>query len=114
MAPHIRRSRRQGKAIQNTRGDRCVCARLWYAMRVLRSFTASDLMAVAEAESRRTTRAFCLNLVKAGFLVAIPRANTRDPATYRLTRNSGPQCPAVLRKQGVVWDFNTSTEYPIT
>lgn len=102
------------KFIQNAKGENCVRARLWYAMRVLRSFTVSDLLAVAEIENRRTTSSFLNTLARAGFLVA-RRGNRgrREETSFRLARNSGPQCPAVLRKGAAVWDFNTNTEHPV-
>lgn len=102
------------KFIQASKGDRCVRARLWYAMRVLRGFTVSDLLAVAEIDNRKTTASYLNTLVRAGFLTA-RRGNRgrREETTFRLARNSGPQCPAVLRKGAAVWDFNTNTEYPV-
>lgn len=102
------------KFIQNAKGENCVRARLWYAMRVLRSFTVSDLLAVVEIENRRTTSSFLNTLARAGFLVA-RRGNRgrREETSFRLARNSGPQCPAVLRKGAAVWDFNTNTEHHV-
>ncbi|HZF97809.1 MAG TPA: hypothetical protein VEY92_06125 [Pseudoxanthomonas sp.] len=102
------------KFIQNAKGKHCVRARLWYAMRVLRSFTVSDLLAVADIEKRRTASSFLNTLARAGFLNA-RRGNRgrREETTFRLARNSGPQCPAVLRKGEAVWDFNTNTEHPV-
>ncbi|WP_162407322.1 hypothetical protein [Pseudoxanthomonas jiangsuensis] len=95
-------------------GDQGVQARLWYAMRVLRSFTPSELMAVAEVESRRNTRNYCQRLARAGFLAAIPAPRRlQQETTFRLVRNTGPKCPGVLLARGVVWDHNTNQEYPI-
>lgn len=102
------------RIIQIAKGEHCVRARLWYAMRVLRSFTVSELLAVTEIENRRTTSSFLNTLVRAGFLSA-RRGNRgrREETTYRLARNSGPHCPALLRRGATVWDFNTHTEHPV-
>lgn len=93
---------------------RRICIRLWYSIRVLRTFTVSDLIAVAEVGNRRTTCAYLNTLRRAGFLT-VRRCNPGhgDESTWRLVRNTGPQCPAILRRGAAVWDFNTSSEYPV-
>lgn len=88
--------------------------RLWYAARVLRTFTLNELMAVAEIDNRATPRSFINTLTRAGYFSA-RRSNSalNRETTYRLARNTGPICPAFLRKSTVVYDFNTRTEYPV-
>jgi len=99
--------------IQTAKGQDCVRARMWYAMRVLRNFTLDELMAVTELTNRRTVGAYLHTLKRAGFVSARRgNAGRREPTNFRLIRNSGPQCPAELRKGAAVWDFNTNTEYP--
>lgn len=81
-------------------------------MRVLRSFTATDLMAVAEVESKRSVLAFLGLLTKAGFIATNHGNRGRHEQTqFRLIRNTGPKCPAILRAGKSVWDHNTDTEY---
>lgn len=107
------RARSVCKRIARTKGERHVRGRLWYAMRVLRSFTVFDLMAVAEVESKRSVLAFLGLLGKAGFVSAKYGNRGRHEVTqFRLVRNSGPKCPSILRAGKVVLDHNTLTEYP--
>lgn len=99
---------------QQTKGPRFVRGRLWYAMRTLRHFRLSELQAVAEVPNRATVQTFIAYLRRAGFVA--PRHLNRglhQETIFTLVRNSGPKCPAILKRRTVVWDYNTDTEYPI-
>lgn len=85
--------------------------KLWTAMRILRRFTASELCAVAECDSRGAALAFLNQLRHAGY--TRNSRNGNEEAVWALTRNTGPLCPAVLKNRTVVWDHNTRQEYPI-
>ncbi len=102
------------KLVQAAKGEACINAKRWYAMRVLRSFTVGDVLAVTETDNRSTTIGYLNKLTRAGFLAA-KRGNrgAREETTYRLVRNSGPQCPAIIRHGKAVWDFNLNKEFPI-
>ncbi len=102
------------RQIAKTKGANHLRGRLWYAMRVLRTFTASDLMAVAEIEKRHSVLTFLSLLRRSGYLSATYGNRGRHELTsFRLVRNSGPKCPSTLRNGTVMWDHNTETEYPI-
>lgn len=111
MAPPLTRGaawhRAQNKAARNDHR----CGKLWYAMRTLRRFTASELMAVADNPNRASVLAYCNKLRHAGYLRNFTRGQYE--AIWTLIRDTGPLCPAILNNCTVVWDFNTDQEYPI-
>lgn len=103
------------RIVRAAASGRRICIRLWYSIRVLRTFTVSDLLAVAEISNRRTACAYLNTLRRAGFLaVRHGSAGSLEESTWRLVRNTGPQCPAILRRGAAIWDFNTCTEYPLS
>lgn len=87
------------------------CGKLWYAARVLRRFTATELLAVADCGTRASTLAWLNKLRNAGYFRNQRIGN--GEAVWTLIRDSGPTCPAILNNRTLVWDFNTEQEYPI-
>lgn len=108
--PPTARSARRNQATRAKRGDHR-CGKLWFAMRILRRFTASELCAVAEHVNKGSAQAYLNKLRHAGFLRAIE--NPGQETVWVLIRNSGPQVPAIIRNRTAVWDYNTGTEYAI-
>lgn len=106
--------RRRSKKTQplKTKAPQTVLAttRVWRCMRQLRSFTAPDLMATAEATARavdRLTRA----LVGVGYVRVVRKSSGEvgDYTAYRLLRDTGPHAPRI-RADGRVWDVNLQQE----
>lgn len=100
--------------IRRTKGHGFMRGKLWYAMRTLRSFRISELIAVAEAPNRDSVQTFVGQLRRAGYIH--PRHLNRgahQETIFTLVRNSGPLCPAVMKRGTAVWDYNTETEYSI-
>ena len=93
------------KGVNHKRG------KVWYAIRTLRTFTAGDLLAVTEQSNRQTVLGFCGQLRHAGYLSVTYGA--RGEAHFRLVRDTGPQCPALVRNHTAIYDHNTATEYPL-
>ncbi|MDC8012263.1 hypothetical protein [Tahibacter soli] len=88
--------------------------RVWNAMRILRDFTVGDLLAVCELTNRQSLLTFCSQLRRAGYLLQRRGDEPRhEQARYRLIRNSGPACPALVRKGTALFDPNTETEHPL-
>lgn len=105
------------RRIVATKGSRHRAAKAWQAMRILRHFTADDLLAVCEFEKRQrqSLLTFLGYLRRAGYLRAHYGNPGRHEVTrYTLIRNSGPFPPAIVRNRTSVWDWNTETEYPLT
>lgn len=72
-------------------------ARLWQAMRMLRSFTQGDLVATAEASANHVCK-YLSALVRAEYLrVVQPRRSgvAGGEAHYRLLRDTGPLAPRI-------------------
>lgn len=98
-------------------------ARMWSAIRVLRSFDLPQLL-MSAACSRRSGEDFINCLVRAGYLRTTSIGNpTRGTwTTYCLARNSGPVAPIVrhrARTDGpgrirLVVDGNTGAEFDIS
>jgi hypothetical protein len=96
-----------------TDGSRTQRARVWQAMRVLRSFTIGDLAAVCEIENPGTLRYLLYVLKAAGYLSLQYRTGSTRQGTYRLTRDTGRLCPMPMKARSVVWDPNEMKEYRI-
>lgn len=84
---------------------------LWTAMRRLRAFTPTDLVAHAATETVKVTlqraQAYCSSLLAAGYLRAERKAQPgKREAVYRLIRNTGPRPPMEKRVRAVI-DENT-------
>lgn len=93
------------KGVRHKRG------KVWYAIRTLRTFTAGDLLAVTEQSNRQTVLGFLGQLRRTGFLTV--SYGHRGEAHFRLVRDSGPQCPALVRNRTAIYDHNTATEYAL-
>lgn len=100
------RRRQTGKA---ARGDHR-SGKLWYAIRVLRKFPASELCAVAEIDNKPFVLAFLNKLRHAGYLRNVQNRKNEE-ATWILIRNTGPLCPSLLQRCTVVWDHNEDRAY---
>ena len=106
--PVTRNAARRRQANKGAKGQH-KCGRLWYAARVLRRFTASDLMAVAEVDTRNATLAWLNKMRHAGyFRNTVPKSGE---GVWTLIRDTGPRCPAILLNRTVIWDFNTETAH---
>lgn len=86
--------------------------RLWRTMKMLKVFTAHDLIAGASLETApvKLTEAkyYVKWLAAAGYLVvAQPHSTTGKgrKATWRLVKNTGPQPPMIMRMRAL-WDPN--------
>jgi hypothetical protein len=109
-------NRQRIRRIAATKGLRHRRVRLWYAIRTLRSFTISDLLAVAEIEDgkRHSVLTFVSQLRRAGFLrVQYGNKGRHEPAYFRLIRDPGPLTPAIVHHGTAIWDPNTRTTYDI-
>lgn len=109
-------NRKRIRRIAATKGPRHRRARLWYAIRTLRSFEVSDLLAVAEIEDekRKSVLVFLSQLRRAGFVRAQYGNRGRHEATrFRLVRDPGPLTPALVDRGAAMWDPNTWTKYDI-
>jgi hypothetical protein len=107
-------NRKRIRRIAATKGPRHQRARLWYAIRTLRSFTVSELLAVAEVDDarRKSVLAFLSQLRRVGFLRAQYGNRGRHEAThFRLIRDPGPLTPAVVDRGTAVWDPNSWTRH---
>lgn len=85
---------------------------MWVAMRILRDFTPTDLVANGSTEEIEVTTsaasAYCRQLCGHGYLKVLRRANPgRREARYRLVRNTGRTAPRPRRVQGL-FDANTA------
>lgn len=72
-------------------------SRMWQAMRVLRRFTAPDLIATAEVGDSAAAK-YVRYLLRAGYLrcvVAKVNGRTGGHAHYRLVKDTGPFAPRV-------------------
>jgi hypothetical protein len=87
------------------------CQRMWQSMRVLGTFTNSQLATVTEA-AESSIRRYVGRLARAGFLRKVGRhcvGNHVRENVWRLVRNTGPQAPRAS-PYGVT-DLNTSKTY---
>lgn len=97
-------------------------ARLWKAMRAMRSFTVDDLVALAvRAERDPLTMAYryVKAMERAGYVLATPR---RKPGTaltsnghkhYILVRDTGPEAPVLSMRHRAILDPNTGDRHPL-
>ncbi len=110
MPPLTARIALRNQCTRAGRGDHR-CAKLWAAARILTSFTASDLVAVAEYSNKASAQAYLNKLRHAGYFRT--QRNGNGETTWTLIRNSGPQTPALIRNRTAVWDYNLDREFPI-
>jgi len=88
--------------------------KLWMALRILRNTTVDELLTVAEQDNRDSVVVFLSQLRRAGFVSArYGNPGRHEPTRYFLQRNTGPRCPALIKRGRVVYDPNTETEHPI-
>jgi hypothetical protein len=85
-------------------------ANMWRAMRVLDTFTPRDVAAIADIEeapvSEKDAAGYCQLLLRGEYLRVIEKAQAGvRPATYKLTRNTGPLPPREKRIRAL-WDDN--------
>lgn len=86
---------------------------MWTAIRALTNFSARDVAIHGSTDEVQLTveeaHAYCRTLLRFGYLRVIRKAVPgRSLATYRLTRNTGPQAPRLRRVTGLE-DPNTGT-----
>jgi len=85
---------------------------MWRTIRILAEFTPRDIAAHATTDTVRVSeasaRSYCGLLHRTGFLrVVYPSRPKKNPAVYRLIRNSGPKAPMIQRVKRV-FDPNTN------
>lgn len=89
-------------------------ARAWTSMRILRRFTAPDLITSASVTPENAQK-YLRELERAGFIRRLPGFRSGVPGhflTFQLVRNAGPKAP-ICSKDGLVLDPNTGTRYGI-
>lgn len=98
-------------------GGRHQADKIWGAMRMLRTFTVDELVAVVETTTRRTVGSYASALARTGFLrprtLAGNGSRGRAAAQYQLVRNSGPIAPSFVNYRRALYDHNTDMEYPL-
>jgi hypothetical protein len=84
-------------------------ASLWQAMRILRTFAISDLLAVCElpGEKRMSVTSYCGLLHRAGYLNKLRTHRGQHETMFSLMRNSGPHPPAYIVQRRELFDPNT-------
>ena len=80
-------------------------AKIWEAIRALRTFTTDELETMTEG-APSNVRKYLRVLELAGYLSKTPSPNQRACATYRLIRDTGIKYP-VQKMIRVLWDPNT-------
>ena len=83
----------------------CAIARMWQAMRCLKTFTVGDLVAVSNA-----SRSHGLQFVKALFKVGYLKLIDEESAQYFLVRDTGPKAPTIRRSRAEIIDNNLNQE----
>lgn len=90
-------------------------ARLWQAMRVMRRFTTHSLQVTASQDGSEICYSLCWrylqSLKREGYVVIDrePQGWPRQPAVYRLTRDSGPLRPIAHDRGRHVSIFDQNT-----
>lgn len=83
---------------------------MWRAMKVLRQFDYRDIQKAASVGTCQVTlqsaKAYVNALGRAGYFRTMRPAQAKQPAQYRLIRDTGAQPPAITRRK-VVFDRNT-------
>lgn len=79
---------------------------MWTAIRTLTNFAARDVAVHGSTDAVaigvEEAHAYCRTLLRFGYLRVIRKAVPgRSAATYRLTRNTGPQAPRLRRVTGL-------------
>lgn len=86
-------------------------AALWASMRIMGVFSPDDLELTLSARTPKIERTeivkYCSQLLSAGYLVVVQKANhkSKRPARYRLAKNTGP-LPPQMRQLRVMVDQN--------
>lgn len=88
--------------------------KMWDAMRILRVFTAPDILAVCELTNRRSALTFIGQLRRAGYVANVGgNVGLHEHRRYRLVRNTGPIAPSLIGRGRAIYDHNTDKEYPL-
>lgn len=96
--------------------------RCWNVMRIRKRFALPDLLMCAANDHDRNPeeaipRYLCA-LNKGGYLFRTRkwaqgrRPNSRHPV-YVLRRDTGPVSPSLIRRESVIFDYNTDEEFPL-
>lgn len=106
---HAPRLTRDGKPVKQGMGNR----NMWRSMRMMGQFSPTDLAAHSTTEdtdvSLATAKAYCTELVRAGYLRVIQKARPpKKQAVYKLINNTGPEAPQITRVTKV-YDPNLKT-----
>ena len=88
------------------------CAKLWAAARILTSFTARDLVAVAEYPNLTSAQAYLNKLRRAGYFRVMRPSGGQT--VWTLIRNSGPATPAIIKNRSAEWDYNLDREFALS
>lgn len=112
MPSRAKRAAARSRTFVKTCGPAPAQEQAWQSMRVMRRFTAADILVTASI-GKKSLQAFIKGLADAGYLrLAKPRANGRAGSyhLWQLVRDTGP-FPPVLHLDGGATDRNTSTRY---
>ncbi|MEN2979964.1 hypothetical protein P7L78_09090 [Tistrella bauzanensis] len=97
------------------RGE-ALCHRLWQSMRIRKRFTIDglldDALRPSDHKPARLAMTYIRPLVRAGYLVEMPRPPTGGDRIWRLIRDTGPLAPTVRTKVRIVHDNNTGEDFP--
>lgn len=85
--------------------------KMWQAMRILRTFTPSDIAQTSEV-SIEYASAFVSVLRRAGYLKR-DQAARGAYALHQLIRNTGPNAPRHWTKERQVFDLNRGATYAL-
>lgn len=104
MVSAFKHARERGMQLHKEKpGVAAMRERIWRSMRILRTFTRGDLMAVSQS-SRGVTWRFLQALVKHGYLRPM-RAGREHKMVYTLILDTGPVPPRPFA-DGTLFDLN--------
>lgn len=82
---------------------------IWASMRVLLTFTVSQLETVTEFSADRI-REYLRQLARAGYVRALAKSSGVREAVWRLVKNTGPKAPRASLRNGLT-DLNTGQTF---
>ena len=97
------------ETLHSTKPRRSQRARAWQSMRILRRFTARQIVETAEL-TRRHAQSY-IRLLQRGGYVRRTGTDEMGERIYLLIRNTGPKAPR--ESLPCIWDPNTQKEYPL-
>lgn len=84
---------------------------MWRVMKVLKSFNHREVAVAASQEGLvvkpEAAASYVNALARAGYFTTLKAAHGRDPARFKLAKNTGPHAPVISRRK-CVFDRNTA------